>query len=436
MSPQELRVPRTPQIRNDEEFENFLSRIQATETWRYISGLARFEFMVPNLSHQLVALFEQPRRRDLPPAWKNRLAVEKLSFAVKNLVIYFLTGDDVPGGSYLCSLLGANCLEQSITVAPAMESVAMGSMLIQKAGAFPLCVLFTESSGTRKCCNGVYRNSNSAMMPPVWLPPASAPVNPPMLPSAAPPAIPPTLPPPSSLGRGLPQMLPSASSPACPPRGNLRPPFSQPLAHRYTPSYSPPPAQAHSSTPAPAAFIKAESPELPTVFGEAASRQPVQEAPAQQESALGFLTGTWEERREPLYRQGPGNISISYAHPAGWLQDHEGHLLPTGINGISSLVVNLDNPFTPTRLPSDSRSLVCTVHEGTLEVIMDGAPVFNIGCGSQWTVGARQACRVRNVRVGAKAVLYIVGISSQRGVDWALSLVMREFLRNSCRQGR
>ncbi|KAK3350382.1 hypothetical protein B0H65DRAFT_392903, partial [Neurospora tetraspora] len=62
----------------------------------------------------------------------------------------------------------------------------------------------------------------------------------------------------------------------------------------------------------------------------------------------------------------------------------QGQVLLTGINWLTLQILELENTFTTTLHPSNLQSLICIVHEGALEVIMQGVPVFIIGRGSQW----------------------------------------------------
>ncbi|KAK3402458.1 hypothetical protein B0T20DRAFT_465418 [Sordaria brevicollis] len=148
------------------EFQACVQRIKATETWQYLCNLAGDdELRIPGITWELVNTLEQPRKRDLPPAWRNRLAVDELTHGLKQLLIGYLTGDEVPGSNY-CDLVAnnnTNCRRMFRVAGP-------GSLNILKAGAFPRCVLNRDHSGRTKCCNQVYRSMQA--VPAVWSPPA------------------------------------------------------------------------------------------------------------------------------------------------------------------------------------------------------------------------------------------------------------------------
>ena len=80
-------------------------------------------------------------------------------------------------------------------------------------------------------------------------------------------------------------------------------------------------------------------------------------------------------------------------------------------DGATLQVLDLHSIGMTTALASDVQSLSVIVFEGTVEVILQGAPVFTISRGGHWAVDVGKECRVRNLDTGSNAILYVVGMT-------------------------
>ncbi|EGZ74278.1 hypothetical protein NEUTE2DRAFT_58081 [Neurospora tetrasperma FGSC 2509] len=331
--------------------------VVASETWQYINGLTPVPIPIPVFPSAMRVVLQLPRQRDLPEAWKLRLASEKLSYTNLALLINYLNGDAPK--DILCNSSAASCAEKWRSVVPAIASLEEGKGTIYKDGAFPRCVFLPivkeehQASSKRICCNAFYRDSDSPSTPGIWSPP-----NPTHIP--------------------VPSPVFSSSSPAA-------------SSSEYSPE---PPTAVERALP------ENLDPEIP-------SHQPHHEAQAQQET--GYLADLWEQRNEAMYLSGPINVSTSYVHSAGWFHQREGQVLPIGTDGATLQILDLENKGATVPLPSGSQNLLCIVFEGTVEVILQDTPVFTPSRGGQWSVGVGKECRVRNPRIGTKAVLYNIG---------------------------
>ncbi|KAK1777737.1 hypothetical protein QBC45DRAFT_479006 [Copromyces sp. CBS 386.78] len=105
----------------------------------------------------------------------------------------------------------------------------------------------------------------------------------------------------------------------------------------------------------------------------------------------------------------PGNAPSGYAHSASWLQQRVGQVIPTGTNGSTLQVLDLQNTGTATPLANNFHDLSVIVFEGTVEVILQDVPVFTLSRGGHWAVGVGKECKVRNPHKRSKAILYVVG---------------------------
>ncbi|KAK3484582.1 hypothetical protein B0T13DRAFT_492358 [Neurospora crassa] len=338
------------------------NKFKTSEVWQYLVSVSSNTLDEPYGSltktrymRNIVAL---PRKRELPAVWATRLASEKPSSEVLQLLIAYLVGDD-PGG-FLCGLNGPDCAGKWRITGPAMATFLDDKEAIHKACAFPKCVFFPEikdsnsASGTRRCCNAVYRDSDNPAMPDIW---------------------------------------------------NLLPPVPSPALSSSSSDTSSSESSSGSS-PEPSTVVERALPG--DLNPEAPSHQPHHEAQAQQET--GHLAGLWEQQNEAMYLSGPINVSTSYAHSAGWLHQREGQILPIGADSGATLqILDLENKGATVALPTDSQNLLCIVFEGTVEVILQDTPVFTLSRGGQWSVGVGKECRVRNPRIGTKAILYNIG---------------------------
>ncbi|KAK3498756.1 uncharacterized protein B0T23DRAFT_433611 [Neurospora hispaniola] len=344
------------------------NKFKTSEVWQYLVSVSSDTLDEPYGSltktrymRNIVAL---PRKRELPAVWATRLASEKPSSEVLQLLIAYLVGDD-PGG-FLCGLNGPDCAGKWRITGPAMATFLDDKEAIHKACAFPKCVFCPEledsnsTSGKRKCCNTVYRDSDDPSMPEVWLPPTPAPA---------------------------PDPVPTPVS---------------------TPVHTPAPTSTVNPTPTPAPSAQAATALPASLNPETPSHQLHHEAQAQEGNV--YLASLWEQRNEAMYLSGPLNVSTSYAHSAGWLHQREGQVLPIGADSGATLqILDLENKGATVPLPSDSHNLLCIVFEGTVEVILQDTPVFTLSRGGQWSVGVGKECRVRNPRIGTKAILYNIG---------------------------
>ncbi|EGO61671.1 hypothetical protein NEUTE1DRAFT_34168 [Neurospora tetrasperma FGSC 2508] len=227
--------------------------VVASETWQYINGLTPVPIPIPVFPSAMRVVLQLPRQRDLPEAWKLRLASEKLSYTNLALLINYLNGDAPK--DILCNSSAASCAEKWRSVVPAIASLEEGKGTIYKDGAFPRCV-----------------------------------------------------------------------------------------------------------------FLPIERSDSPS-----------------------------------------DSVSTSYVHSAGWFHQREGQVLPIGTDGATLQILDLENKGATVPLPSGSQNLLCIVFEGTVEVILQDTPVFTPSRGGQWSVGVGKECRVRNPRIGTKAVLYNIG---------------------------
>lgn len=358
-------------------------RLKASDVWQYLMNVTSNAFDLPRgftNSEYMRKIVGIPRKRDLHAIWITRLASEQPNTEILKIVIAYLVGDDADG--YLCNSKAANCAAQYQALTPALVSWEVGKQEIPKACAFNKCVLYPEMedynnfSGKRMCCNQVYRDLDERSMPEVWSPPDPV----------------------------------------------------------HTDASNSGPAPKFHPTPTPAPSAKAVT-ELPTNTNpETPSHQPHYGARAQEEN--GASSSHWEQQSTTLYLHGPGNgkpshpsfypsitaflslrrslttsqVPASHAHSAAWLHQRQGEVCPIGADSATLQFLDLPSLGATVALPSNSQNLVCIVHEGTVEVILENCPVFSITRGGQWSVGVGKECRVRNPHIGTKAILYNVGI--------------------------
>lgn len=88
------------------------SRVQESETWKYITGLLPTPIdQVPGFPRRIREMLELPLKRDLPIAWKARLASGIPMYQILRILIEYLTGD-AGVDALCCSLPGSNCREK------------------------------------------------------------------------------------------------------------------------------------------------------------------------------------------------------------------------------------------------------------------------------------------------------------------------------------
>ncbi|KAK3402457.1 hypothetical protein B0T20DRAFT_485029 [Sordaria brevicollis] len=175
-----------------------------SDVWQYIAALKPGLFLAKTVATgRTLEMLQLPRQRELPPVWKQRIALEGVAPGNMRLIIGYLVGEETPGR--MCNASAANCASLFPSVHPAMMAFDTNEPVIHKAAAFPRCVLLPD---TNVCVNGAYRESPAPSMPAIWRP--SDVQAAPRVPRSAVPLVPPPVP------RHITNVMPQAVAPAPP----------------------------------------------------------------------------------------------------------------------------------------------------------------------------------------------------------------------------